>query len=115
MPTNALEWGQLALIVAIGCSAGFALLCLVSLARRRRCIAATCCVAVSFAAVVTFDFWQNSVAAFPMGQFPRQRGFYISFPLLALATLVGGILDFSRFRKRGAPNQATAADRPRER
>src|SRR6202035_5263824 len=105
MSTNGLEWVQLALVAATGCSAGFAVLCLISLARRRWCLAAMCCVVVSFAAAVTLDYWQNSVDTFPMGPFPRQRNFYVIHPLLALATLVGGVVDLSRFRKRGAPSQ----------
>jgi hypothetical protein len=108
MPTNGTEWVELALLLAIGCSACFAMICLVALARRRWCLAAVCCVAGSFAAVVIFDYWQNSVATFPMGPFPRQRGFYWQLPLMALAALVGGVVDLSRFRKRGATNQHEA-------
>ena len=78
----------------------------------RWCVSAASCLALSFAALVAFDYWQNSVATFPKGAFPRERYFYAFTPAVALVALVGGVVDLSRFQKRESPNQGEPVDRP---
>lgn len=105
MPTQVSDWLQLALLIVWIASLLLATVCLILPAAGWKWrVLAGCGALVCFAGIVGFDLWQNSVARFPSGPFPRGRLFYLLAPALAVACIGRGIVAAVQARKKATPS-----------